>query len=325
MKKPELKDFNLTEQDFNKLADQRELFSKRKALYIENKQKSLKKIILGILILSLLIAIFVGISESDKDLPLSIFLFGGLVAFLVYIFWEKDEISNTKRDEIYYQCVNRSLENRIQAYNNAIYEYEREEEKLSRQFWINLSGYAFEKEVAKLYERLGYTTQVTQKSGDGGVDIILKKGNEKIAIQCKHHSKPVGPAPVRELMGVVASHDYDRGIFVSLNGFTSTVYKELESSYITIDLLSLEDILLLSRKHSKIKEIQKPSKTANIPTKPTTTPYKTVKKEETQTKPLIQDKPQNTIPTKQSEDAPIKKHCVGNCSTCNRDTCIYDT
>lgn len=47
MKKPELKDFNLTEQDFNKLADQRELFSKRKALYIENKQKSFKKLFLA--------------------------------------------------------------------------------------------------------------------------------------------------------------------------------------------------------------------------------------------------------------------------------------
>ena len=325
MKKPELKDFNLTESDFEKLENQKKMYRKKKELHIENTRSNFKKVLIATLVLTLLIAIIVGSSDTDEHLPFLICLFGGTVAIFVYMFMYQYEISNEKKDEIYYQCVNRSLENRIQAYNNAIYEYEREEEKLSRQFWINLSGYAFEKEVAKLYERLGYTTQVTQKSGDGGVDIILKKDNEKIAIQCKHHAKPVGPAPVRELMGVVASHDYDRGIFVSLNGFTSTVYKELESSYITIDLLSLEDILLLSRKYSKINDVQRSSKTANTQTTPKITPYKAVKKNEVLTKPLVQDKPQNTIPTKQSKDAPIKKHCVGNCSTCNRDTCIYDT
>ena len=325
MKKPELKDFNLSKSDFEKLENQKQLYEKNKNLYIENKRNNSKKALAIVIIFSLLIAIFTVGSTEDDIVPAMMLVYGGTASFFIYLFFVKYEISNKKNNEIYYQCVNQSLENRIRAYNNAICEYEREKEKISRQFWIDLSGYAFEKEVAKLYERLGYTTQVTQKSGDGGVDIILKKDNEKIAIQCKHHAKPVGPAPVRELMGVVASHDYDRGIFVSLNGFTSTVYKELESSYITIDLLSLEDILLLSRKHSKIKEIQKPSTTANIPTKPKTTPYKPLKKEETQTKPLIQDKQQNTIPTKQSEDVPIKKHCVGNCSTCNRDTCIYDT
>ena len=47
----------------------------------------------------------------------------------------------------------------------------------------NLSPYEFEHFTAKLLREMGYSTKVTQKSGDYGIDIIAKKDiNYKIYI-----------------------------------------------------------------------------------------------------------------------------------------------
>ena len=141
--------------------------------------------------------------------------------------------------------IDTSLEKKINEYKNDLEEWEQWQTKTSLEYWKNLSGYEFEKEIAKLYKKLGYGVTVTPKSGDGGVDIILVKDSERIAVQCKHHAKPVGPAPIRELMGVVASQDFDSGIFISLNGYTKNAISEANLSKVQISLLSLYDILEL--------------------------------------------------------------------------------
>ncbi|KGQ46275.1 SNF2-related protein [Gallibacterium anatis] len=58
------------------------------------------------------------------------------------------------------------------------------EEKLGLLEWTE-----FEKLVATLYRRLGYTVELTPSdSRDYGADVIAYKGSEKLAIQCKHSS-----------------------------------------------------------------------------------------------------------------------------------------
>ena len=67
------------------------------------------------------------------------------------------------------------------------------------------------------------------KPGDYGIDIIVEY-EKKYAVQCKHHSNPVGPAPLRELRGVVEV-EFDKRIFVSLNGYTKQAKSENYSAY----------------------------------------------------------------------------------------------
>lgn len=55
-------------------------------------------------------------------------------------------------------------------------------------------GFSFEQFVGKIFERMGYKVKTNQiiegKSGiTHEIDIILEKGNEKILVECKHHSK----------------------------------------------------------------------------------------------------------------------------------------
>lgn len=95
----------------------------------------------------------------------------------------------------------------------------------SLNFWMSLDGRQFEEAVAILYRKNGYNAEVCKMGGDGGIDISLEKDGVSIAVQCKAHKKPVGPAVARDLYGTMLHMGYDKGIIVSTNGFTKGVYE----------------------------------------------------------------------------------------------------
>ena len=172
----------------------------------------------------------------------------GLGAVMYNMLEHDEKYTNAKIPK--YTYIDYDIEQQVLEFKKALFDWEELQNKTSMMYWNNLTGYEFEEEIARLYKILGYRTTLTPRSSDGGIDIILEKDSKRIAVQCKHHSKPVGPAPVRELMGVVASNDFDNGIFISLNGFTNTVYGEVEKSFVKIELLSLNDILYLVKSTS---------------------------------------------------------------------------
>ena len=69
-------------------------------------------------------------------------------------------------------------------------------------FWQSHSGHQFEHELAKLFTRDGYDTKVTRGSGDGGIDIILRRSGLPTVVQCKQTKSPIGPARARSLRRV---------------------------------------------------------------------------------------------------------------------------
>ena len=119
------------------------------------------------------------------------------------------------------------------------------QQKLKKDFWLNLSGREFEFELAKLYRSKGYNAIVTKSSGDGGVDIVLEKDDEKILVQCKAHKKAVGPSTIRDLYGAMNSFKVNKGILASLNGFTSGVYKFAKGK--NIQLITIDNILEMTK------------------------------------------------------------------------------
>jgi superfamily II DNA or RNA helicase/HJR/Mrr/RecB family endonuclease len=79
---------------------------------------------------------------------------------------------------------------------------------------------ALEELVGRLFETMGFTTRVTQYSRDGGVDVIATRevgaSIEKLAIQCKRQSAPVGRPALQQLLGVLAADPtYTRGILIT--------------------------------------------------------------------------------------------------------------
>lgn len=117
----------------------------------------------------------------------------------------------------------------------------KELEKKYAKYWLNLSGYQFEKEVAKLYEAHGYDVQVTKGSGDGGIDIFLEKAGRRYGVQCKNHHKAIGPAAIRDLYGAMSYEGLDAGIFIASSGYTKGAKEFARNKAIT--LLDINNVL----------------------------------------------------------------------------------
>jgi restriction system protein len=88
-----------------------------------------------------------------------------------------------------------------------------------------LEGVQFEHFVAHLLECMGYRTQVTQASGDGGVDVIAHRdplGLEPpiIKVQCKRTTSSIGGPDVQRLTGTLAPGGSELGLFVTLGPYS---------------------------------------------------------------------------------------------------------
>jgi len=85
-----------------------------------------------------------------------------------------------------------------------------------------MSWREFERLVGEAYRLQGY--QVTETGGggaDGGIDLVLTKGNEKFLVQCKQwKAYKVGVEVVRELYGVMAAKGATGGFVVTSGQFS---------------------------------------------------------------------------------------------------------
>ncbi len=89
-----------------------------------------------------------------------------------------------------------------------------------------LSGVEFENVCQMLVEKMGFTTQTTKASGDGGIDLIAYNHQPflsgKYIIQCKRYAGSVGEPIIRDLYGVVTSERANKGILMTTGHFTKS-------------------------------------------------------------------------------------------------------
>jgi restriction system protein len=86
-----------------------------------------------------------------------------------------------------------------------------------------INPYQFEEFIGHLLECMGYHARVTQKSADGGVDIIAHKDElgftpPIIKVQCKQTLSSIGQPDVAQLYGHVEPTEF--GLFVTLGAYT---------------------------------------------------------------------------------------------------------
>jgi HJR/Mrr/RecB family endonuclease len=106
----------------------------------------------------------------------------------------------------------------------------------------SLDPYEFEDFVGDLFMQMGYSSRVTKKSNDGGIDIFAKLqtpiGIDEIIIQCKHKQNPtstVGVDKVRELFGVLSSdRKLTKGFLITNGKFTSGAYDFAKGKHIEL-------------------------------------------------------------------------------------------
>ncbi|WP_157561170.1 restriction endonuclease [Mycobacterium sp. E802] len=91
-----------------------------------------------------------------------------------------------------------------------------------------MTGLQFEDHVAHVARRCGLPVIMTPLTGDWGVDLIVGHRPNRVAVQCKRLSRPVGTAAVQEVVAGAPMQDCARTMVVTNNEFTPAARKLAE-------------------------------------------------------------------------------------------------
>lgn len=83
-----------------------------------------------------------------------------------------------------------------------------------------MTGEEFEEYLGEHFRKQGYKINLTQKTNDYGADLIIKKGNEVIAVQAKRYRDKVGIKAVQEITGALPFYNADKGMVITNSFFT---------------------------------------------------------------------------------------------------------
>lgn len=227
--RPSFSDFDLSD-NVEELMEQEKTRTKEK---IEHSNK-IKECIVIILILLISLGFLCELVREEGWEVVWVAIFFIYPAFVLYEVLYG--IVNKGTDDIFTQ-----YDEKYTKYVEALLAYNYWQNIKSAAFWDSLDGHAFERKVADLYRKYGYDAVVSKAGGDGGIDIVLTKGEEKIAVQCKAHNKAVAPAVARDLFGTMISGGYKKGMIVSKNGFTKGVYDFVKDK--DIELVDMDSLI----------------------------------------------------------------------------------
>ncbi len=114
----------------------------------------------------------------------------------------------------------------------------------------------FEKLVVDLLIKMGYggsridAGQALGRSGDGGIDGIIKEdklGLDTIYLQAKKWENPVPAKEIRDFTGALASKKARKGVFITTSSFPQSVYefvKQVEYRIVLIDGEQLANLMV---------------------------------------------------------------------------------
>lgn len=83
-----------------------------------------------------------------------------------------------------------------------------------------MSGVEFEEFVAAQLRTTGWSVTHTASTGDYGVDLVARKGDTRMAVQCKRLARAVGVAAVQQVVSGARHHRCDQAVVVTNRGFT---------------------------------------------------------------------------------------------------------
>lgn len=101
-----------------------------------------------------------------------------------------------------------------------------------------MTGEEFERFLGKLFKRRGFKVSYTKASGDYGADLILKDGQDVIAVQAKRYNSTVGVKAVQEIIGAVKMYGATEAWVVTNSTYTKQAVK----------LADINDVYLIDRK-----------------------------------------------------------------------------
>jgi hypothetical protein len=250
MRKPVPEDFGLTSQEYASLAAERTRL--REAIDIQPSSVCWVEALIGGAIVAFILGFFGGAAglgvafvldkvfgeQSGRTFGLPFMIGGaiigasyGLISILTEPYREQRKLTRYRKQ------LSDPQYHKVALYEEAIRRYEYRQER----YWKSLKGAEFERALARLYTDMGYSVHQTKGSGDEGIDLILRKDNKEIIVQCKGHEKPIGVGAVRDLYGVMMHSGAEGAVLACPVGFTDGVRKFANGK--PIDLLAAKEIV----------------------------------------------------------------------------------
>lgn len=112
------------------------------------------------------------------------------------------------------------------------------------------TGLELEERCARVLATAGWDVQFTPRTRDGGVDLVAERVDEmglaqRLFVQCKDHSRPVGVETVRELLGVLPPGVHVRAVLAAPSGVTTDARRLADQREVVVwdetQLRELED------------------------------------------------------------------------------------
>ena len=91
-----------------------------------------------------------------------------------------------------------------------------------------MSGMEFEDHIARIARSCGVPVIMTSVTGDWGVDLIVGNRPDRLAVQCKRQSRPVGAGAVQEVVAGAPMHGCTKTMVVTNHEFTPAARKLAE-------------------------------------------------------------------------------------------------
>jgi|TARA_B100000780_G_C21126511_1_gene457297 restriction system protein len=117
----------------------------------------------------------------------------------------------------------------------------------------------FEELVAEAYRRQGYRVTEGGFGADGGIDLELRKGDERVIVQCKQwKAQKVGVSVVREMFGVLTASNASKVIVICSGKFTQQAIDfASDKPIVLIDGGELLSLIHDVQAEPKVEEIKK--------------------------------------------------------------------
>jgi len=123
--------------------------------------------------------------------------------------------------------------------------------------------------VASIFSNDGWDVSVTAYSKDGGIDVFLERGTERIGVQVKRYKHVIGVEQVRSLVGALVEHGEIKGIFVTTSTFSRgaqqyTQHVQTASQPFLIELIDgskLLDALAVTRRDRLYQSLEEVPRT----------------------------------------------------------------
>lgn len=97
-----------------------------------------------------------------------------------------------------------------------------------------MTGTEFEYFISILFESMNFKTEITNSTGDQGVDVIARKGINEIGIQCKCYSGSVGNSAIQEVFSGLNYYHLNKGMVITNNYFTKSAIELAKSNNIIL-------------------------------------------------------------------------------------------